>query len=93
MILLYVFLLPLICWRLRPIAFNDAYLSRRETTSVKGVFTLLVFFSHFSGYVSPDGGRADALFRAVNSGIGQLMVVMFLFYSGYGIMCRILDRS
>lgn len=72
---------------------NEAYLSREGTTPVKGIFVVIVFFSHFQGYVRLSDHPLDAAFSAVNGCIAQLMVVMFLFYSGYGIFHNILARG
>ena len=60
------------------------YMSVDKTMSIKGIFILLVFFSHFNSYVkftSP----ADIEFAAIFTDMGQAMVTMFLFYSGYGV--------
>ena len=64
--------------------FNRAYISPYNTLPVKGFWVLAVFFSHFSGYVALTGALNSA-FLWVNRQIGQLCVVMFFFYSGYGI--------
>lgn len=59
---------------------NPDYLGREQCESVKGIFILLVFFSHFMGYVRQTGGVA------FDMPLGQLIVTLFLFYSGYGVM-------
>lgn len=68
----------------------DGYLSRNQTDSIKGIFILVVFLSHANGYIARSGYAyntlGDNLFTLFFSLIGQLMVVMFLFYSGYGVM-------
>lgn len=63
--------------------FDGDYLSIEKTTSVKGIFVLLVFLRHFKGYVTLNG-KYDPVFLKLDSYLGQLIVVMFLFYSGYG---------
>ena len=56
---------------------ND-YMSRENTTSVNGLFILLVFLNHIQSYVTlPEG------FHRLTLAFGQLMVATFLFYSGY----------
>ena len=92
MIIVYILFLSVSLVGMRFQSFNPQYLSREKTTAVKGIFVLMVFFSHFASYVDLSRNRADAAFRIVNSHIGQLMVVMFLFYSGYGIMIQILKN-
>ena len=64
--------------------FNTGYLSKNNTTAVKGVFVFLVFMSHFIQYY-PVSDAYDTPYKAVRLFLGQLVVVMFLFYSGYGI--------
>lgn len=69
---------------------NAAYLSPDRTTSIKGIFVLLVFLSHANNYLlSMPAYTADALnqpYINFQSHLGQGVVVMFLFYSGYGVM-------
>lgn len=64
--------------------FNREYLSRENTNAVKGVFVFLIFMSHFLQYYTSDG-PFDGQYLAVRVFLGQLVVVMFWFYSGYGI--------
>lgn len=68
----------------------EGYISKSRTDSIKGIFILIVFLSHIKNYIVSAGyvyhGLLDGLFCSFISTIGQLMVVMFLFYSGYGIM-------
>lgn len=70
--------------------FNDNYLSYEMTNTVKGIFILLVFIKHVVPYVLNAGwvptGFFGELFRFVNNNVGQWIVAMFLFYSGYGVM-------
>ena len=69
---------------------NAAYLSPDRTTSIKGIFVLLVFLSHANNYLlSMPAYTADVLnqpYVNFQSHLGQGVVVMFLFYSGYGVM-------
>lgn len=67
-----------------PKEFNKDYLSKNNTTAVKGIFVFLVFMSHFIQYCPPVDAY-DAPYKAVRLFLGQLVVVMFFFYSGYGI--------
>ena len=64
---------------------DEDYMSVERTTSVKGFFALIIFLSHVRGYLIPDSGNAWEIFSSVLSHIGQLMVTMFFFYSGYGV--------
>ena len=63
----------------------DDYMSRERTTSIKGVFAVIIFLSHLLQYVKLSG-HANLFAREVISIIGQLMVTVFFFYSGYGIV-------
>lgn len=69
---------------------NAACLSLDRTTSIKGIFVLLVFLSHANNYLlSMPAYTADVLnqpYVNFQSHLGQGVVVMFLFYSGYGVM-------
>ena len=75
--------------RRRNNAGND-FLSPKQTSAIKGIFICMVFLSHASGYVSEVGykynGIGDSLFLFVIGALGQCMVVMFMLYSGYGVM-------
>ena len=57
------------------------YLSKENTTAVNGIFILVVFLSHLREYVT-----LPQILQGFTSSLGQLMVAMFLFYSGYGVM-------
>lgn len=61
------------------------YLSVGKTQSIKGIFIILVFFSHFNSYVQLTD-RLDLVYKSFIDLFGQTMVTLFLFYSGYGIM-------
>lgn len=69
--------------------FNNEYISRSSTFSIKGIFVILVFCRHFNQYVSWGDNILDKLFLTVDGFLGQLIVVMFLFYSGFGIIKQI----
>ena len=71
--------------------FNKDYISREETTAVKGVFTALVFLSHFSQYI--EVGSYDQAYYIFQKHLNQMVVSMFWFYSGYGILESIRRRG
>lgn len=62
--------------------FHSDYISLEQTTIVNGIFTVLVLVRHGCQYLNDLPGAVTSFDRA----IGQLIVVSFLFYSGYGIM-------
>lgn len=63
---------------------NNDYLSKENTTCVKGIFTLIIFYSHCCTYIKTQMSK-DFMMLNFRNFLGQLMVTMFLFYSGYGI--------
>lgn len=67
----------------------DDYMSPDRTTSIKGVFAFIIVMSHMLQYISVSA-PPDRFAQTVIVAIGQLMVAMFFFYSGYGIneSCR-----
>lgn len=72
--------------------YNSDYLSRDTTTCVKGIFAIIILFQHFRQYITPPDlefswfvWQSGSLYCKLLDIFGQLMVVMFLFYSGYGI--------
>ena len=64
--------------------FNYDYLSKKNTTCVKGIFILIVFYSHLVTYIDSIYSK-DFIMLNFRNFLGQLMVTMFLFYSGYGV--------
>ena len=63
---------------------NENYISKDAIQPVKGLFILLVFLSHFSGYINRDMA-VDGVYVMVRRWLGQMIVVPFLFYSGFGV--------
>lgn len=68
----------------KPGEFNGDYLSISGTNAVKGIFVLLIFISHSISYVTLNG-PFDGAYTSFRDFLNQLVVVMFFFYSGYGI--------
>ncbi|MDD3796985.1 MAG: acyltransferase family protein [Lachnospiraceae bacterium] len=56
-----------------------------KTNSIKGIFILLVFLRHICSYADYNGPMDQAAVW-IDRMSRQLIVAMFLFYSGYGIM-------
>lgn len=69
--------------------YND-YIKPENMLSWKGIFVILIFLSHInnSGYFN-DLNLLDTTYLSINTKIGQLVVVLFLFLSGYGIIFQI----
>lgn len=82
-----IILLSLFQARLKLKGFHDDYLVKDKTDSVKGIFILLIVLTHSMGYMHGYAydQAGDACFKWLLACLSQLVVVMFLFYSGYGI--------
>ena len=87
-VLLLVLVIGLVGLRLRK---NGSHLSPEQTGAINGFFVLLVFLRHAVDYM--DLGAGDQIFRFVNKRLDQLIVVPFLFYSGYGISVSIQKKG
>ncbi|MCM1286163.1 MAG: acyltransferase family protein [Acetobacter sp.] len=67
--------------------YYDDYLSVSKTNSIKGIFILLVIYSHAIGYVTLNEGILNRLYDIfMYQFMGQGVVSMFLLYSGYAMM-------
>lgn len=84
----------IVLWRVRPVSDNSGYIGKESTTAIKGIFAIFILFGHTRQYLA-DGNPGYATNSIIHSRviydyvlnlIGQLMVVMFFVYSGYGIM-------
>lgn len=98
MIVFYLLLSALCLWGFSFRKADDRdYLSKKQGDAVKGICILLVFLSHASQDVADAGypfvSLADQLYWFIQNKIGQLCVVMFLFFSGYGVMSSILSKG
>ena len=84
LILLIVF--GLFClYRIKFSSFHPDYMGTAQTGSIKGIFAMIILFSHLRSYLTVTA-PADLLYCTVLDLIGQLMVTLFFFYSGYGIL-------
>ncbi len=78
----------------KPNEFNKEYISKNGIASMKGIFVFLIVLSHAKGYFMDDmGGFLDKAYLNVQNHLGQMVVALFLFYSGYGIMEQIKKRE
>lgn len=76
----------------RPVKFNPEYLSMKQTNIIRGFFLLLVFMIHFCQYIQMNG-PADRIFQFWRTHSGQLVVTLFLLYSGYGVFVSIMKKG
>lgn len=76
----YLAILLVFAWGIRFVrdGINEAYISRAGSSAIKGLFILMVFVSHANQYIG--------LENPVGQWLGQMVVALFLFYSGYGVM-------
>lgn len=92
MFVFFILLLALLLCgiKLNKSGFYAEYISKDQCNAIKGVFILVVFMRHVVPYVIKAGYEMDSLldrvYNVCDVQIGQLLVVMFLFYSGYGVM-------
>lgn len=91
MIVFLLLFITLCLWRVRysKAGFHEDFLSVDKTNAIKGIFIVTVFISHIKGYYITAGADLShwydyAFFQSIDA-LGQLIVVMFLFYSGYGV--------
>lgn len=77
--------------RFQKSGFREDYLSIASTTAINGIFTLLVLFRHIKGSLNSISSAGEQVAMSAGGGItkyfnlGQLIVVTFLFFSGYAI--------
>lgn len=63
---------------------NQDYASKANTLVIKGLFVVCVFLSHIRTYVNFQSFGDVYVIKCLDL-LGQLMVTLFLFYSGYGV--------
>ena len=75
----------------KPDTFNMEYINIRQTNVIKGIFVILVLLSHGSSYLNLTG-VLDTPYKSLQSHLGQMVVSMFLFYSGFGMIKSIMKK-
>lgn len=90
MIILYILVVVLALFgiRVQVHGFIDKPLDIRITHSINGIFIILVFCRHLYEYlypVFPVLNTLDSMGCKINTHLYQLLVVPFLFFSGYGL--------
>lgn len=87
LIIFYIILILIALWKCKfsgESFFAEESFSKDVTNSVKGIFIWLVFLSHFSDYVQYKS-TIDLMGARIVNLLGQMIVVCFLFYSGFGV--------
>lgn len=90
-----LFILILILWGIK-FKEKDDYISKERCNSIKGIFILIIVLGHSMQYISDCGYKyegMDMLVSFLYYRIGQMAVVMFLFYSGYGVSLSIRKKG
>lgn len=99
MLLFYIvlFCFMLIGMKVSHSGFYEDFLGRRQTNAVKGLFIWMVFLSHALLNVSSSGFQPLSAFDVagfnLRSELGQLIIVPFLFYSGFGVKESIKNKG
>lgn len=75
----------------KPNEFNMGYLDQSQTNVIKGIFVVLVLLGHSTQYVQMQGSL-DEPYMYMRAHLGQMVVSMFLFYSGYGMLKSIIAK-
>ena len=87
---LLIFIVSFVSVNVKIKGFYEDYLVKERCDAIKGVFILLVFLGHVMMVVKNSGygfnNVLDQEALKVFADMGQLVVAMFLFYSGYGVM-------
>ncbi|MBR4379771.1 MAG: acyltransferase family protein [Bacteroidaceae bacterium] len=92
MIAFYIFLslLILVGASYKKSGFYADYIGKEQCNAFKGIFILLIFYSHITRYMLNNGFVSGTLldnwFITLSTHIGQWVVAVFLFYSGFGVM-------
>ena len=92
MVWLYIILIfiALLSFRFPQKEIVEGFSGKHTANIVKGIFIWMVFISHIAQYVAPAYPNAlDSAYILFNSFWGQMIVVAFLFYSGYGVLTNI----
>lgn len=88
MIIFVLILFAIICSGLtvaKKNEFYSDYCSPKNTSTINAIFSILIFLSHCLTYIKMDG-VFDQPYLDIRKFLGQLVVVTYLFFSGYGIM-------
>lgn len=88
MIIFVLILFAIICSGLTVAKKNEFYAdycSPKNTSTINAIFSILIFLSHCLSYIKMEG-VFDQPYLDIRKFLGQLVVVTYLFFSGYGIM-------
>ena len=84
MLILLVLLFIVSLWGVKISSFHKDYMSLEATNAIKGIFAVLILYSHMRQYMElPDTFSNNSYIIFLNY-IGQMMVTMYLFILGMG---------
>ena len=91
MIIFVLILVAIICSGLtvaKKGEFFGDYMSPKNTATINAIFSVLIFISHATNYIGNDNltGALDEPYVSLKVFLHQLVVVTYLFFSGFGIM-------
>lgn len=86
MVILLVILLLVSLYGIRISSFHKDYISLDSTNAIRGIFAVLILYSHMRQYLTLTDTFSNNWYLTILNYIGQMMVTMYLFYSGYGLM-------
>jgi len=79
-------ILVLICfWGVGLPRYQNDFFSIKTSTAIKGIFSFLILFSHARSYLTLSNSWVNSIYCSLQDHLGQLIVAMFFFYSGFGI--------
>lgn len=98
MLLFYAFILVITLYKIRFRKLYSGYghFDIKYTHSINGIFIMLVFVRHIFQYIKVEMSHlslTDSIAAAIDNSMLQLLVVPFLFFSGYGVAISIKNRG
>lgn len=86
MVLLLISLVVISLYGVKFSHYNKDYMLPQNTNSIKGVFAILILLTHLRSYIEIPNINLNTDFEYILDRIGQLMVAVYFFYSGFGIL-------
>ena len=88
MIIFIILLFGIMLWKVkaRPVGFDPDYMNRDSSEAAKGILAVLIMLAHMRFYITLSDSPVDTLYTKIILFVGQSMVSLFFFYSGYGIL-------
>ena len=71
---------------------KDNYISKEQSRNIEGIFVLLVFLGHVISKIDSDT-ILDTIYYSIWKRMDQTIVVMFFFYSGFGLTQSFVNKG